>query len=100
MKGAEYKACREVWHPDMEVLGLQLLLRGGQGVISDRKICASRQAQVAAKKAIAFPDYINRSLVSRSMWLRMLLHSALVKQHLKSRGSYLAKTFPWEFSQM
>lgn len=40
--------------------------------------------QVAAKKAIAFCDYINRSLVSGSMWLRAPLHLALVKPYLET----------------
>lgn len=52
--------------------------------LSDWKVCVSCQLQVAAKKAIAFCDYINRSLVSGSMWLRVPLHLALVKPHLEA----------------
>lgn len=52
--------------------------------LSDGKVCVSCQLRVAAQKAIAFCDYINRSLVSGSMWLRVPLHLALVKPHLEA----------------
>lgn len=51
--------------------------------VSDCKVCVSCQQPVAAKKAIASSDSINRSLVSGSMWLRVPLHSALVSLHLE-----------------
>lgn len=51
--------------------------------LSDCKVFVSCQLQVAAKKAIAFCDYINRSLVSGSMQLRVPLHLALVKLYLE-----------------
>lgn len=66
----------------MQVSCSQLLLQGHQGV-SDWKVCVSCQRPVAAKKAIASSDSINRSLVSGSMWLRVPLHSALVRLHLE-----------------
>lgn len=56
---------------------------GQSECLSDYTVCVSCQLQVAAKKAIAFCDYINRSLVSGSMGLRVLLHLALVKLYLE-----------------
>lgn len=62
----------------------------------DSKVCGSRQPSVAAKKAIAFSDYINRSLVSRSMRLRVPLQSALVKLDLEPRCcEELTQALPW-----
>lgn len=54
----------------MQVSCSLLLLQGHEGV-SDGKVCVSCQQPVAAKKAIASSDSINRSLVSGSMWLRV-----------------------------
>lgn len=65
--------------------------------VSPSKVCVSRQPQVAAKKAIAFSDYINRGLVSGSMRLRVPLHSALVKLYLKpkhQKGPVWLRYFP------
>lgn len=64
---------------------------------SDSKVCAA-VSHMAAKKTIAFSDYINRSLVSGLMWLRVPLQSALVKLYLEPRRCQeLTHTLPWGF---